>query len=873
MKTIKPPIEDFWAEADFAPNRNQQEAILYVDGPLYLTAGPGSGKTRVLLWRTLNLIVYHDVKPEEIFLATFTEKAALQLRDGLRALLGMVTNKTDLSYDLGRMYIGTVHSLCQKILSDRKFALDRSRQTTIRLLDELSQYFFLMNGRNWEMLTSELAILSEDAPAYINNLFMPASKTPNQVPSPSKHVAVTNCISLFNRMAEEHLDPERALSLWESRKKRYAHPKLMGEMIRLYAKYGEMLKSNPGVEFTDFSLLQGRAYQLLEQNGHSENIFKHIIVDEYQDTNAVQEMLFFKLAKGYGNICVVGDDDQALYRFRGATVENFVQFPDRCERYLSVRPRTIPLVTNYRSRHEIVTFYNDFMGNCTWSDSNISYRVDKKIVAHRSEEAVSVVASTTAKPVDVYPQIADFVKQLIDSGKVKDPNQIAFLFPSLKSEQVKRAIESLEAGGLQVYAPRAGRFLEVPEAIDIFGLFVQVFGKPVKGTFSGFDYDEFFRWIDTIDHRGRELLRQDGELRAYVEKRKSDLQRAENDYRSLFNIVQRKGWDLHSPYNVEAMKRSLYEAPGLSDQGKRSITNRSFENSVRGRLTRGLPPLTLDYTLKRATSIDWSVLDLFYRLSGFKHFKAMYDLAETGEDEGPICNLGLITQYLSRFMDEYLPLIPANMLVDGRFVRLFFISYLYALYRRGESEYEDTSDPFPKGRIPFLTVHQSKGLEFPVVVLGNLRKDNKGLQMVEQLVRPLLDRPSEPDDLSSQFDIMRMFYVALSRAKNLLVLADLKGQGNWVNKEFKNLLKNTTRIPDFDINTVPEADGDDKSLPHSYSFTSDYLLYTRCARQYMIFKKYGFVASRSQTMFFGSLVHQTLEDLHNQLISDREYNQ
>jgi DNA helicase-2/ATP-dependent DNA helicase PcrA len=866
VNSIKPSINDFWEEAGFAPNSKQEEAILHTDGPLYLTAGPGSGKTRVLLWRTLNLIVYHDIKPDEIFLATFTEKAALQLRDGLRALLGMVTNKTDRSYDLGRMYIGTVHSLCQRMLADRKFALDRTRQSTIRLLDELSQYFYLMNGKNWESLVSDLAVMPEEAPAYINNLFTPGNQTPSQ----SKYVAVTNCISLFNRMAEEHLDPARALELWEGRKKKYSHPKLMREMIELYAKYGDMLRSNPSVEFTDFSLLQTRAYQLLEQNNQTEHIFKHVIVDEYQDTNAIQEMLFFKLAKGSGNICVVGDDDQALYRFRGATVENFVQFPERCQRSLGVMPHTIPLITNYRSRQEIVTFYNDFIGHCNWQESGISYRVNKKIVAQRQDNMPSVVASTAAKPVDVYPQIAEFVRQLIDAGKVQDPNQIAFLFPSLKSEHVRRAIEALEAVGLRAYAPRAGRFLEVEEAVDMFGVFVQVFGKPTKGGFSGIDYDNFFAWLDNIDQRGRELLRQDNEMRAYVEKRRAELQRAENDYRAFYRVVERNRWDLRAPYDIATMKRALYEAPGLSEHGKRAISNRSFENSLKGRAARGLPLLTLDYALKRATSIDWNVLDLFYRLSGFKHFKAMYDLAESGEDEGPICNLGLITQYLGRFMDEYLPLIPANMLADGRFVRLFFISYLYALYRRGESEYEDAEDPFPKGRIPFLTIHQSKGLEFPVVVLGNLRKDDKGLQIVEQLVRPLLDRPSEPDHRSSQFDIMRMFYVALSRAKNLLVLAHLKGQGQRINAEFNGLLANVTRIPDFDLASLPEAHEEDKTLPRSYSFTSDYLLYNKCARQYMVFKKYGFVASRSQTMFFGSLVHRTLEDLHNQLISHRE---
>ena len=118
-------IEKLWEQSEFTPNPQQRETILHVDGPLYITAGPGSGKTRVLLWRTLNLIVFHGVKPEEIFLSTFTEKAAHQLKEGLQSLLGLVTNINGQPYDLSKMYIGTVHSLCRRILSDRyKFLQD-----------------------------------------------------------------------------------------------------------------------------------------------------------------------------------------------------------------------------------------------------------------------------------------------------------------------------------------------------------------------------------------------------------------------------------------------------------------------------------------------------------------------------------------------------------------------------------------------------------------------------------------------------------------------------------------------------------------------------------------------------------------------------
>src|SRR5512139_2960641 len=100
-------IEDLWKRSDFSPNDNQSQAILHVEGPLYLPAGPGSGKTRVLLWRTLNLVVFQGVSPDEIYLSTFTERAAFQLREGLRALLGLVTNETDVPFDMAKMYVGT----------------------------------------------------------------------------------------------------------------------------------------------------------------------------------------------------------------------------------------------------------------------------------------------------------------------------------------------------------------------------------------------------------------------------------------------------------------------------------------------------------------------------------------------------------------------------------------------------------------------------------------------------------------------------------------------------------------------------------------------------------------------------------------------
>lgn len=852
-------IEDLWQKTGFAPNRAQHAAILHVDGPLYLPAGPGSGKTKVLLWRTLNLVVFHGVKPEEVYLSTFTEKAALQLKEGLRTLLGQVTNHTGIPYDLSKMYIGTVHSLCKRLITDRRFYANRHRGRAPMLLDELAQYFSIYKSRAWNDLLS-VANLGDDATLKINTLF--GGNT-----SRSRHKAAMSCINLFNRLSEECIDVPWIAQFVEN-------PTQTG-VLAMYQRYVQGLNEGSSPK-TDFSLLQQKAYEVISSQQAATKVFRHVIVDEYQDTNTIQERIFFRLATGYRNICVVGDDDQALYRFRGATVENFVEFPARCEQYLGVAPRTIPLEINYRSRRNIVSFYTDFMDHCDWQRTGQgtgSYRVqNKNIRAHRKDGAPAVVATTPAKPEDVCEEIATYVLTLIGIGKVTNANQIAFLFPSMKyqghmTNHVRQMKEALEEVGLKVYAPRAGRFLEVEESTDLFGVYLHIFGKPHRGEIPGYDYRAYHEWLEVAYERGKELLREDRNLAHFVANRRAELETALADYQLLLETVARHGWDRKAAYDIGRMKRALYNTPGLSEKARRSLGSRYFDKIVTVRAEQG-NPFGLEYILRRTTSIDWSLVDLFYRVCGFDHFRQMLDLAESGEDEGPICNLGLLTQYLARFMDEYTPIISADYLVDDKFRKIFFGSYLFALFRRGESEYEDADDPFPKGRIPFLTVHQSKGLEFPVVVLGTMRKDDRGAPVVEKLVHPWLARKGEPLDHMSKFDTMRMFYVALSRAKNLVILAHYKGPGQRINSPFKEMLDDQfPRLPEYDLWSVPEADQETNALPRNYSYTGDYLAYQTCARQYMIFHKYGFVAGRSQTMMFGNLVHRTIDDLHQYLIS------
>ena len=501
----------------------------------------------------------------------------------------------------------------------------------------------------------------------------------------------------------------------------------------------------------------------------------------------------------------------------------------------------------------------------------------KTIEDIREDNGPSVVVSSPGKPDGVCPEIASLVHRLIEQQIVSDPNQIAFVFPSLKAKSVQTMIDALENEGLKVYAPRAGRFLEVSEAIDMFGVIVKILGRPARGNFPGADYHDFQNWLDRVEARGSDLIGYDSHLKQYIEDRRKEMENAVRDYQLLLDFVQTKKWDLADNYNIETMKRSLASLPGLSERARQSLSSAYFDRIVRQRIqdfrhgTSERKPFELKYVIRRATSMDWSLLDLFYRICGFNNFKDMFDLAQSGQDEGPIANLGLISQYLERFIEQFYPMITANLLVDGLFQNVFFGSYLFALFRRGESEYEDAEDPFPKGRIPFITIHQAKGLEFPVVVLGNATWRAHDVRRIEQIVRPLITRVGEPLDRMDGFDTIRMFYVALSRPQNLLIIADYEGQG-YPNKEpFASMLDHSIpRIADFDVTSVPKCKPDEHVLPRNYSYTSDYQFYLKCPRQYMVFRRYGFVESRSTTMFFGSLVHATLADLHEHLIGLKE---
>lgn len=885
-------LELLWEKKNYQPTEKQRSAILHESGPLLITAGPGTGKTSVLVWRVIHLIVFHDVKPEEIFLSTFTEKAAKELKERLQSLLSFVSEISGGSkgpYDISKMYMGTMHSLCQRLLSDRDMNPDGKRLNRKVLMDDLEQYLFIARKKNYERILKSGDIIQEERNIHsesarvkrINNLI--DSKEGSRITPTivSKFHTINHLISAFNRFQEEVLSPEELFNFYNVENK---SNKDKIRLIKMYNSYLELLNEN---RLIDFSGIQKETIDYIRV--HREHVgkkFKYVIIDEYQDTNFVQEQLVFLLSEVFQNLCVVGDDDQALYRFRGATVDNLVNFKKRYSAFLKNENfdyiSEINLEDNFRSDAPIVDLYKAFIKS-RFDGEDSKYRLsEKKLSAHRnysSKKYPSVLTNSVKTNVEESSaEIAKFIKSLVVNNVAKE-NEIAFLYPSLKNTATRNMIEALTAEGLNIYAPRAESFLHTDEAKLIFGFFIKIFDPNLETIVPIEDRPEstFNNWQREALDFFQNTLGEDPGINQLVDYYQGQLVESKTAYSELLDFAEKNGWNLEdylwteSDVTRDGNKLEQLKESNFSSSINNRIRSISFQN-----YTKNKPTKTAFIYL---CSLDWGVLDLFYKITAFPMFQEMFDLADIEKtikiDEGPINNLAMISKYLGNYAEKYGSFLTPEFLKDGKFVLHFFYSYLQVLSQRDESGFENPEDPFPEGRIPFLTIHQSKGLEFKVVVLGStfsIDRDLKMEKLIQEIKKP--SEFSEPYEKMHRFDINRMYYVALSRPKKLLVIADLPLSRNSGTNRLQEISLRSEKFKcatfdQFDVKQFKNVENQNQSseVNHEefvgfYSFTADYQSYKRCPRNYMFFRKYGFVPSRSQTMFYGSLVHGTIEDMH-----------
>jgi len=745
-------LQQIYDTLDRPPNEGQRTAIETLDGPLRIIAGPGSGKTHVLVVRALNLVAAEGLNPSKLVLVTFTDKAAAELQDRLRLYASRLPLVKPLP--IAEINVGTIHWFCGTVLRRHHPRLRRYEP-----LDQLGQQLFIYD--RLDAITEGL----RPGNRYLGKW-------------QSKSTAIQGVIPWFNKITEETIDPGTLLDSGQP---------FLSLLGAAYQRYRSAVLENG---YLDFSLILRELYELLVSDAEVvakvQGEYSHFMIDEYQDTNFVQEAVLLQMAAPGYDIAVVGDDDQSLYRFRGAEVRNILEFPDRLAQ-LGKTTREVGLTVNYRSHPTVIRTYLEFMNDGNWVINGTAFRTGHQVVADpnaRFEDYPAALMHAGSESA-----IADLVEHLINNGVVADPSQIAILFYSVSGDGPP-LIAELRSRGIGCYAPRAGQYLdheEVRQAVGVlWGLVQFVSDRPATGPVA-----DVCNWAETCNQ----------------------------DLAALPQSVELTAWI----------------------------------GATRARWQR----------LARGEDMGASLLDLLYQAMRFQPLQSHLS------DPIAARNLGYLTTLLRTFQQQFrFEVLHAGnrSLIPWRLWTAFF----YLLQTTGVDDVETDDEGPPPGLVQVMTIHQSKGLEFPVVIVGSVHKRPRSGKEIDDLLGQYYPRGTfEPAGSVSEFDRRRMFYVAFSRAKHLLV-AFAAGQPHRYFNGLAGRLPQlqTTDWGDLD-SRIPREPLQAWSIKPVLSLTGRINVYRRCARQYAFFNEYSFVPSFAAQVFFGTVVHQTIEDIHRHVLDKR----
>ncbi|WP_158056019.1 ATP-dependent DNA helicase [Halorussus halophilus] len=810
-------------DEDWSFNERQRNAILAGNGPLWITAGPGSGKTEVLISRTLKLILADGVQPGSILLTTFTEKAAQNLEERIVDRLEKLGFEDEV--DANDIRIGTLHSLCNDITQEYRYP----DYANVELLDEDAQQLFMYNNCDfvsvlrgnvdtdeWDTVTG--GELTGDAWRFFDEVL------PRGVSSqygPNKWQATGTAAKLFNRISQYRASTD---SLRRSPQPEW---RVCAEGLE---RYRETLREN---HRCDFARLLEQFVDFIDSESGQRFIdgepdrerppLEHVLVDEYQDTNPLQEELYFRLVEKLDspNITVVGDDDQALYRFRGGTVECLIRFPDRAKDHFETSVTKEQLRTNYRSTEDIVSWCNRYIGDYPLMQREGARASNKEpmIVARDETEGRESVRSLLVGNSDKQSAetAAELVERIHDEGYIEDYSQVAFLFKSTKesSRWAGRYVEALRERNIPVHNPRNKAFLKQDEIEFALSAVIRCVDPDLEGT-------------DAANVRGRvrnQINRWSDKFEDYID------EYAAND---LDNYVRRK-------------RRELERADGKE-------------------------------------SLGYTLLELLYRILSFNPFQQWIedpDHPERGKRLGQLTKL--FDSFASVTGPEHMQKSSRTLSVSTRFLGSFYYVFCGYLEASSFDEPEDPHDQIPTGFVQMMTVHQAKGLEFPVVFASDLDSEPwmSGTYWLENQLTPYAEiEPSGTSEDRAERDEVRRFYVAYSRAEEDLLLLDNENATTNISLGYhesgqplsENWFKGSRELnaaEDF-LNRVGGSVGPHREvgLKRRYSITGDVLAYRRCKRQYGYYNELDFAPNHVTQLFFGRVVHETLDRAHRHYAGD-----
>jgi len=394
-------------------NKQQREAVTHTKGPLLIIAGAGTGKTKVITYRIAYLIEKKLAQPSEILALTFTEKAAEEMEARVDLLL---------PYGIFDLDIMTFHSFGDKLL--KEYAPLLGLPLDFKLLNKIDQLIFLKD--------------------HIYDLPL---KILRPVTNPTSHL--NQLAILFSRLKEENISPQIYIKWAQTNKKKVnsaknkneaeiEKAKIHQEVAQTFKKYEDLLRQENALDFADLIYL---AYKLLKEHPDIreklQKKYKNILVDEFQDTNFLQNEILKLLVSKEKNITVVGDDDQSIFRWRGASLSNILFFQKDFP-----KAKKIVLAQNYRSPQEILDLAYKIIQHNNPDRLEVKAKINKHLVAD-----FSLKDAVVFKNFDHVQSEADFIIQQIKELQKKIPlKEVAILLRS--NSLATHYIKALNSAGI-----------------------------------------------------------------------------------------------------------------------------------------------------------------------------------------------------------------------------------------------------------------------------------------------------------------------------------------------------------------------------------------------------------------------------------------
>ena len=721
---------------DYPPNLSQEQCITHSpETPLMIVAGPGSGKTTVLVLRALRLVFVDGLHPEEVLITTFTKKAATEIRSRLiewgSNIIDYLQNSSDHtlnlqdfdSIDINQFITGTLDSICNDELTNVRLPSDSTPVLVEKFVSNALFMFeglFPVNAQNNTKLNEYLSTFTGKSKLNFKE-------------------KLEICRTIIGRLVHDQVNLRSYQQTTEHNEAR----RLIIKAFKLYHKF--LIENNQ----LDYARLEELFYQQLTQGKFNERFtskLKALLVDEYQDTNPLQESIYFELVRRFGaSFTIVGDDDQSLYRFRGATVELFRDFVSRFSQFdpNSQTPKILNLVENYRSTPEIVRFFNDFITN------------DLNFTPARVGSKRSIIAKSESNQIPVLGMFRPDREQLADS-------LVSFLIDVFRGDGCQ-----IDVNGQRqtIISKNGGNF-----------------GDSVFLSFSVNEYTRFRR--ERLPLLLRQRL-QENEINVFNPRGRSlrDIPEVQQLLGTILECIDPQGTQQNE-------LNRLGNAETYLNRWRRSAQRFVLTNPAPNQPT-GLHHFVEGWQSRKTQRLpqwpgEWPLLDLCFRIVTW--------IPELHNDPEGQVYLEAVARCISEtaIFSAYRSTIIFNPQHEKRSIQRAIRDILVPIAEGSVDVDEEIMPHVPRSHFPFMTIHQAKGLEYPLVIV-DVSSDytrNDSRQQFQRFPEEASSEQRLEDDLANHCeignmrmnrtaldrtfdDIIRRYYVAYSRPQSVLLLVGL----------------------------------------------------------------------------------------------------